>query len=148
MWRAPRPRAVAASRDPWSMSDPITYEKGETVLSMVEHFVGAEPFQRGIRKYIAVHANGNADADQFIAAIGEAAGRDLGPAFRSFLNQPGAPLVDVALSCEGKPTLTLKQQRFLPLGSKGSTNEKWQIPLCVRYLAARKMQRTRTLLTK
>jgi alanyl aminopeptidase len=128
--------------------DPITYEKGESLLSMVEHFVGAAAFQRGIRQYIAAHANGNADADQFIAAIGAAAGRDLGPAFRSFLNQPGAPLVDVALSCAGKPTLTLKQQRFLPVGSKGSTNQKWQIPLCVRYLADGKMQRTCSMLTE
>jgi alanyl aminopeptidase len=40
----------------------------------------------------------------------------------------------VALDCNGgKAALKVDQQRFLPTGSKGSTAQKWEIPLCVRY---------------
>ena len=48
--------------------------------------------------YLTKHANGNATADDFVAAIAGAAARpDVAPAFKTFLDQPGAPLVDVAL---------------------------------------------------
>jgi cytosol alanyl aminopeptidase len=129
---------IESDDDIINIFDPITYEKGQTVLGMVERWLGADVFQRGIRKYIATHANGNADAEEFIAAISEAAGgaagRDVGPTFRSFLNQAGAPLVDVSLSCGAKPSLTLKQQRFLPLGSKGSAAQTWTMPVCARFV--------------
>ena len=103
---------------------------------MFEHFVGAEQFRAGIHRYLTKHANGNATVDDFIGAIAAASGRTgLAPAFKSFLDQAGAPMVDVRLACNaGKaPTLHVKQQRFLPVGSKGSPNQTWQIPMCVRW---------------
>jgi alanyl aminopeptidase len=50
------------------------------------------------------------------------------------LNQAGVPLVSVKLDCtKGAPTLHIEQKRFLPLGSKGSADQTWSIPVCVRY---------------
>jgi alanyl aminopeptidase len=141
---------IESNDDIYNAFDGITYQKGESVLAMFERFVGADRFQRGIRSYLAKHANGNAGADDFIAAISQAAGRDLAPAWRSFLDQPGAPMVDVTLACTPKqpPTLTLAQQRFLPVGSKGSTQQRWQIPVCVRWSAGGKTDRTCALMTQ
>ena len=141
---------IASNDDIHNAFDDISYEKGESVLAMFERFVGADTFQRGIRAYLAAHANGSAGADDFVAAIGHAAGRDLGRAWHSFLDQPGAPLVDVALACApGKPaTLTLTQQRFLPLGSKGAARQTWQIPMCVRWSAGGKPGRTCAVVTR
>ena len=143
---------IASNDDIYNAFDAITYEKGQSVLAMFEHFVGPEKFRAGIRRYLTQHANGNATADDFIGAIAGAAARpEVTPAFKTFLDQAGAPMVDVALSCNaGKaPTLHIKQQRFLPLGSKGSTNQTWQIPMCVRWLGSDgKPQRTCTLVTK
>lgn len=141
---------IESSNDIYNAFDAITYEKGESVLAMFERFVGADKFQRGIRDYLAAHANGNAGADDFVAAISHAAGRDLGAAWRTFLDQPGAPMLDVSLSCgAGKPaSLTVAQQRFLPVGSKGSTHQTWEIPMCVRWAADGKTERACTLVTR
>jgi len=44
------------------------------------------------------------------------------------------PVVSVTLDCAKTPAvLHAKQSRYLPAGSKGSADQVWQIPLCVRY---------------
>ena len=143
---------IVSDDDIYNAFDAITYQKGQSVLAMFEHFVGADKFRAGIHSYLLKHANGNATADDFIAAIAGAAARpDVTPAFKSFLDQPGAPMVDVTLACNaGRPaTLHVKQQRFLPVGSKGSPNQTWQIPMCVRWHGADgKPQHSCTLVTK
>ncbi|HWE27573.1 MAG TPA: M1 family metallopeptidase, partial [Polyangia bacterium] len=142
---------IVSNDDIYNAFDAITYEKGESVLAMFEHFVGADKFRAGIRHYLTAHANGNATADDFIAAIAGAASRpEVTPAFKTFLDQPGAPMVDVSLACSaGKPArLHVKQQRFLPVGSKGSPNQTWHIPMCVRWQGSDgKAQRSCTLVT-
>jgi cytosol alanyl aminopeptidase len=141
---------IVANDDIYNAFDGITYQKGEAVLGMFEQLVGADLFQRGIRKYMADHAYANATAEQFVAAISAAAGRDLWPAFNTFLNQPGVPLVSATLSCgAGKPaSLAVTQQRYLPLGSSGSAKQQWQVPVCVSWSAAGgKTGRTCTLMT-
>jgi alanyl aminopeptidase len=43
-------------------------------------------------------------------------------------------MLSVSLNCgQGAPSLHLEQQRYLPVGSKGSADQTWQIPVCVRY---------------
>ena len=143
---------IVTNNDIYNMFDAITYQKGESVLAMFERFVGPDKFRAGIRHYLIQHANGNATADDFIAAIAGAAQRpEVAPAFKSFLDQPGAPLADVTLACAaGKPpALHVKQERFLPVGSKGSPNQTWHIPMCVRWLGADgKPERTCALVTQ
>ena len=142
---------IVSNDDIYNAFDAITYQKGQSVLAMFEHFVGPDRFRAGIRHYLTQHANGNATADDFIAAIAGAAQRpEVTAAFKTFLDQPGAPMVDVTLACSaGKPaSLQLKQQRFLPVGSKGSPNQTWQIPMCVRWQGSDgKAQRMCSLVT-
>ena len=144
---------IRSNDDIYDAFDAITYQKGESVLAMFERFVGVDTFQSGIRHYLGAHANGTATADDFVGAISAAAGRDVAPAFKSFLDQAGAPLVDVALACAaGKPpTLKVTQRRFLPVGSKGSPDQTWQIPMCLRWTldgdGDGKAQRSCTLVT-
>ncbi|MEP7283002.1 MAG: ERAP1-like C-terminal domain-containing protein, partial [Rubrivivax sp.] len=69
---------------------------------------------------------------------GYATGRRQGglrAAFESFLNQPGVPIVQVAVDCGGPvPRLRLEQRRFLPAGSTSPpATRPWGIPLCVRW---------------
>ncbi|HET9451633.1 MAG TPA: M1 family metallopeptidase, partial [Aggregicoccus sp.] len=115
--------------------DGITYSKGASVLTMFESYLGKELFQRGVRAYLEKHAFGNATAEDFLAAISGAAGRDVAPMFNTFLEQPGVPLVSLKLECaRGQPPrLQLSQRRYLPVGSRGETGSLWQVPVCVRY---------------
>lgn len=115
--------------------DGITYEKGAAVLGMFEAFVGADTFRDGMRAYIRDHRFGNASADDLIEAIAKAANKGLKfkLAFGSFLDQSGVPMVATQLDCSGKqPVLELAQSRYLPLGSTGSTQRVWGVPMCVR----------------
>ena len=114
--------------------DGITYQKGAAVIHMFERWVGEGTFRKGVQAYLRKYADGNATADDFLASIGEAAGKNIAPAFSSFLDQPGVPLVTVDLNCGGgAPRLELSQQRSLPLGSAGSAAQTWKIPMCVSY---------------
>jgi alanyl aminopeptidase len=113
--------------------DGITYQKGEAVIRMFETWIGEDKFRKGIRQYLKQHAWGVATARDFEAAISSAAGHNIAPAFDTFLNQAGVPEISVALDCTGKPALELAQKRLLPIGSRGSARETWQIPVCVAY---------------
>jgi alanyl aminopeptidase len=126
---------IESRHDIQNAFDGITYSKGAAVLDMFETWVGEVTFRNGVRRYMARHAWGNATAEDFIRALSEAAGRDLMPAFSTFLDQPGVPLVTVELKCDNgaRPRLVLAQERYLPAGSQGSARQTWQIPLRIRY---------------
>jgi alanyl aminopeptidase len=119
--------------------DAITYEKGAAVLGMFESWIGEEKFRRGIHDYLERHAHKNATSRDFFAAISDRAGIDVAPAFSSFLDQPGVPLVGPASECKpGAPKLSLAQERYLPLGSKGDPARTWIVPVCMRSTTARR----------
>jgi alanyl aminopeptidase len=56
-------------------------------------------------------------------------------AFSTFLDRTGVPLLTVSLNCASgsKASVNITQERFLPLGSKGSRSEYWQTPACFEY---------------
>ncbi|HST29004.1 MAG TPA: M1 family metallopeptidase [Rudaea sp.] len=126
---------ITGNGDIQTAFDNITYRKGAAVLGMFEAFVGADTFRNGMRAYIKDHRFGNASADDLINAIAKAAdkGVKFKQAFGSFLDQSGVPMVATQLDCSGKqPVLKLAQSRYLPLGSTGSTDRVWGVPMCVR----------------
>jgi alanyl aminopeptidase len=115
--------------------DSITYQKGSGVLSMFERYLGAEAFQRGVRHYLKKFRFQSATTEQFLEAVSEATGKSITAAFRTFLDQPGVPLLEVEPACPpGRPPeLRVRQSRLLPLGSKGDPQRLWQIPACFRF---------------
>jgi alanyl aminopeptidase len=114
--------------------DAITYQKGAAVIGMFENWVGPQEFRKGVHSYLMKYAFRNATAPEFLDAVSSATKKDITQPFSTFLNQAGVPLVSVSLDCrQNAPTLHVEQQRFLPLGSKGSTDQVWQVPVCVRY---------------
>jgi alanyl aminopeptidase len=115
----------------------ITYAKGEVVIGMFEQWLGPDKFREGVRAYVKRHAWGNATAEDFLAALG-AADSTVIPAFRSFVERPGAPLLDVALDCSGPPTVKLSQQRFLAAGTKDPASAPWVFPACFTFGDAKK----------
>ncbi len=114
--------------------DAITYQKGAAVIGMFENWVGPKEFRKGVQSYLKQYAFRNATAPEFLDSISSASKKNITQAFSTFLNQAGVPLVSVTLDCkQGRPALHLQQNRFLPLGSKGSLDQVWNIPVCVRY---------------
>jgi len=117
--------------------DGITYQKGGGVLAMLERYTGGEAFREGIRLHMARHAEGVADAEDFIASVAEGSGQpEIEEAFLSYIEQAGVPLLEVSVNCEdgGSPSLDVRQSRYAPLGSTidGQASQ-WLVPMCVSY---------------
>ena len=121
--------------DIFTAFDRITYDKGASILNMFESYLGADTFQRGVRDYIAARAWGNATSTDFVAAISKAAGKDVGPAFATFLEQPGTPEITATVACEGgKASVALSQQRYVPPGAPTPpATRPWIVPVCVAF---------------
>ncbi len=129
--------------------DGITYQKGAAIIRMFETYLGKDKFQKGVQNYLRAHAYGNATAPDFLAAISEAAGSDVAPAFDTFLDQSGVPQLTVQLVCgRGKtPELQLAQERLLPLGTTTADDRRWQVPVCARWSTGGKGHQACTLMT-
>jgi alanyl aminopeptidase len=116
--------------------DNITYRKGAAVLRMFEEWLGEDSYRAAMREYLAKHAYGSGSSDDLIATIAKVSGKGdtLTTAMRTFLDQPGIPLVRTALSCtHGNATLAISQSRFLPYGVASNDNLQWTLPVCVRF---------------
>lgn len=111
-----------------SAFDGITYQKGGQTIRMMSSFVGEDAWQKGVRLHMARHWNGTATANDFFANIAEGAGDPrLVPAFRSFVDQRGVPLVTFTAAPGG--AYILSQQRYRLVGVD-TPDVQWQIPVC------------------
>ncbi len=116
-----------------SFDNSITYAKGSAVLHMIEHWVGHDKFMGAIRGYLAAHAWGNADADEFVASLRQYLGAPAADVMRSFVDQPGVPIVTVAASCAGGTAkVTLTQKRFFNAAAQDSPSL-WKVPVCLKW---------------
>jgi puromycin-sensitive aminopeptidase len=122
--------------------DAITYEKGGAVLRMIEGFLGEASFRTGIQAYMRKHARANAVADDLWGALAEASSQPVLEVANAWIRQPGYPVVSAGL--QGN-TLSLSQERFFsdPVG-KG--DERWPVPLVLRWADAAGEHETRELL--
>ncbi len=117
--------------------DGITYQKGGAVLAMFETYLGEPGFREGIRTHMQRFPHGTATVDDFMQSMADGSGRpEVIPAFRSFIEQPGVPLLNAQLDCAGAPSLKLSQSRYAPLGSAIDTDKTWQVPVCAAYGSA------------
>lgn len=140
---------IRSNHDIATAFDGITYRKGGGVLEMFESWLGEEAFRAGVRLHIERFADGVADADDFMNSLAEGAGdAAVVPAFRSFLEQPGVPLVSANLSCDDGARVTLSQERYFPLGSTGDRGQVWRVPVCLAYDAGSGRERHCALLTE
>ena len=126
---------IRSNHDIATAFDGITYQKGGGVLEMFEAWLGEEAFRAGVRLFMERFAFKVADVNDFLQALADGANRpEVIKAFRSFLFQPGVPLVTADLDCTGEaPQVTLTQARYLPLGSQADSQQTWQNPVCLAF---------------
>jgi alanyl aminopeptidase len=129
--------------------DGITYQKGGAVLQMLEAYVGAENFQKGVRSYMKKYAFGHATAQDFISEIEAFSNQDnIKAAFNSFLNQKGVPLVSIDYQCENNQVqFSLKQERYLPVGARSPKQQSWAVPICLQMIGEHENSESCTLIT-
>ncbi len=123
----------------------LAYEKGRTVLKMTEAFIGPDAFQRGVRDYLDRHKWGNAVGQDLFTALSQAADKDLQPLLKSFLDQPGYPLVRVDVNPNG--LVTVSQKRFLNAGVKAD-DQMWTVPVRLKISDGKNVQTRVVVLDK
>ncbi len=112
--------------------DSITYSKGESVISMLEGYAGADVWQKGIQAYIRRHAYQNTRTDDLWRAVEQAGATGLTQMAHDFTLQPGVPLIRVgAPTCENGVThVMLLQDEFSVDRKPGSFQPLgWHVPV-------------------
>jgi puromycin-sensitive aminopeptidase len=146
---------VRAPRDADAMFDVLTYEKGASVLRMLEQYLGPDVFRAGVHEYLVRHQFANADTGDLWAALGRAASQPIPAVMDAWIFAPGYPLVSV--SVEGGE-LVLCQQRFTYLAEPlrwfgaapavASAPGRWQVPVQLRIAAGGREAVKRVLLAE
>jgi puromycin-sensitive aminopeptidase len=141
---------VRAPRDADAMFDVLTYEKGASVLRMLEQYLGPDVFRAGVRDYLQAHAHDNADTGDLWAALGQASGSPIPEVMDGWIFRPGFPLVTVRRDGDD---LVLAQQRFtyLPappdfVSGQAPRDQRWQVPVQIRTGAGGETATHRVLL--
>ncbi len=128
---------VREQGDIYNAFDGITYAKGAAVLSMLEAWVGPEPFRAGLQQYMREHAYGSGTTSDVLSSLERASGKPVARVARGFLDQPGTPNISFEIDCSRVPSqpnrVTLTQSRYLPAGSSAPQGSPWSVPVCFRH---------------
>ena len=106
-----------------AMFDVLTYQKGSSVLRMLEQYLGEEAFRSGVTRYLKKHAYGNTDTPDLWAALEEASGEPVGKIMDTWILQGGYPRISV--ECDGD-NFRLNQEHFRLIGDGDGS---WQVPV-------------------
>jgi alanyl aminopeptidase len=122
-------KPVESTEEIWEDAG-LAYGKGNTVLRMIEVWIGPDAFREGVIDYIETHRWGNAVASDLWTALSQASGKDLEPVLASFLDQSGCPII--TLDVERGGMITLSQKRYLNYGIE-APDQLWTVPVRVKY---------------
>jgi puromycin-sensitive aminopeptidase len=117
---------VASPEEANAMFDSLTYEKGASILRMLEQYLGEEAFRLGVSNYLKENAYGNTGGEDLWSALEEASGEPVMEIMDTWIFQGGFPRLRV----EGEPgTYTLTQEQFRYLGDG---DQQWKLPVLLR----------------
>jgi tricorn protease interacting factor F2/3 len=88
---------------------PIIYNKGGSVLRQIKGYLGETGYREGLHQYLKAHAYGCAASADLWEALERAAGKPVSALMKSWVEQPGFPLVEARR--DGRE-MVLTQQRF------------------------------------
>ncbi len=131
----PIEQSVVKPGDATFLVDPISYEKGCSVMYQTEQFIGADVFRDGIRLYLKKHAFGNTESGHLWESLEEACHandvvlpiRDI---MKAWVFQIGHPEVIVNESKRG--FIHLRQRPFLFLEAGRKARKLWPIPVTMQ----------------
>ena len=123
---------VKSPADADGMFDLLTYEKGGSVLRMLEQHLGPDRFRDGIRHYLNKHEYGNTETSDLWDALEEVTGEPVRSTMDAWIYQRGYPLVNVK-QCDGCSKTILTQNRFFYKAPEDADETVWPIPMGIRY---------------
>jgi aminopeptidase N/puromycin-sensitive aminopeptidase len=131
----PTTRAIRAKADTPEeidqMFDGIAYGKAGDVLLMIENYLGAETFRKGVHAYLAAHQFANATAEDFWNAQTAVSHKPVDKIMNSLVSQPGVPLLTFGEAVSG--AVPVSQKRFfLSPSIQPDPAQKWTLPVCFK----------------
>ncbi|MCH7677283.1 hypothetical protein IH879_20365, partial [candidate division KSB1 bacterium] len=116
---------VKSANEIEELFDEISYGKGGSVLRMIDSFLGEETFRKGVSFYLNKFKYSNAEADDFWICLSKFSKEDIRKIAKSWINQPGYPLLKVESRGEN---LVIEQEAF----QDAFRGQRWLIPLTIR----------------
>jgi puromycin-sensitive aminopeptidase len=127
---------VRSPADAANMVDAITYQKGASVLRMLEQHVGEDAFRDGVRRYLTEHAYANTVTSDLWRALEAASGEPVAAIMDSWIYQGGHPTVTV----EGA-TLSQRPFTYGPAEGESAIGTSWVVPVRSRPLLGGAVER-------
>jgi puromycin-sensitive aminopeptidase len=118
---------VHSPADADGMFDVLTYQKGASVLRMLQQFLGEDGFRAGIRLYLKSREYGNAETTDLWDAIEEATGEPVRHIMDTWIFQGGHPMVGVTANGDD---VTFDQRMFRFVATDDPA--RWAVPLLAR----------------
>jgi puromycin-sensitive aminopeptidase len=115
---------VRSPADADGMFDVLTYQKGASVLRMLQQFLGEDGFRAGIRLYLRSREYGNAETTDLWDAIEEATGEPVRHIMDTWIFQGGHPMIGVEADGDDV-TFSQRMFRFVPTDDAA----RWAVPL-------------------
>ncbi|KAE8630534.1 hypothetical protein XENTR_v10000861 [Xenopus tropicalis] len=112
-----------------SVFDAISYNKGASILRMLEDWISPENFKKGCQDYLKDYVFKNAKTDDFWNSLAKASGKPVKEVMDTWTRQMGYPVLNV------ESLNTVKQTRFLldpnanALEPPSEFNYMWNIPV-------------------
>jgi aminopeptidase N len=129
---------VPSTANAFDNIDAITYSKGASTLMQLRHLLGEEVFRKGVHNYLTKYSYQNATLDDFISALGDAAGRDLKPWTAEWLYQAGVNTVTADYQCKGGKVASFTLRQSAPSAALPTLREQ-RVQVATFTLAGNKL---------
>ena len=113
--------------------DAISYQKGASVIHMLQEYLGAEAFRDGLRHYLREHAYKNTDTVDLWQALEDVTKKPVKDFMEIWTTTSGYPILSVDIKNDH---LEITQQRFVsnPLSPARGDATVWPVPLLAKAL--------------
>ncbi|KAF7058704.1 hypothetical protein CFC21_065706 [Triticum aestivum] len=117
--------------------DAISYDKGASVIRMLQSYLGAERFQKAMASYMKKYAYSNAKTEDLWAVLEKETGEPVKDLMTTWTKQKGYPVINAKIKGND---IEIEQAQFLLDGSSGSGM--WIVPItsgCGAYDTQKKL---------
>jgi puromycin-sensitive aminopeptidase len=122
---------VRSPAEATAMADAITYQKGGSVLRMLEQYLGPETYRDAIRTYLRTHAYANTVTADLWAALESGSGQPVGEIMDTWIHQGGHPVVSVSGGA-----ISQKPFMFSPPDGPSAIGSHWLVPVLSRPIGS------------